>query len=300
MLITVFTPTYNRASYLPVLYKSLCDQSFTDFEWLIVDDGSVDNTSEVVENFINEKKISILYYKKENGGKHRAVNYGVQIAKGELFFIVDSDDKLPLDSLSLINAHYQKIKNDNTFGGICGLKAYFNGDILPGITNFGVIEEKLNDFRFKNSKHGNDSLLEIIAKTKVMKEFPFPEFEGEKFCAESAIWIPIGEKYKFRIFDKVIYMCEFLETGLSANSLRSRMSYPRSAMAIYERMIKSKLPTNIKIRSAINYWRFFLCLTHKERPSISIVYYPYFLLGMILHVMDIRRSKNRLKIGKER
>ena len=300
MVITVFTPTYNRASLLPVLYKSLCEQDFKDFEWLIVDDGSEDNTKEVVRSFIDDNKITISYYKKENGGKHRAVNYGVQRANGELFFIVDSDDKLPLNSLSLVNEQYQYIKDNDNFAGLCGLKAYFNGDLLPGNTDFDILECRGMDYCYKLPNNANGDIAEIVAKTSVMKLYPFPEFEGEKFCAESAIWNPICDKYMFRYFSKVIYLCEFLEDGLSANSLRSRMKNPLSAMQIYKDLCLFEVPLSVKIKAAINYWRFFFCTSRNDYPRISILFYPFMVVGFLLHIIDLKKSQKRLKIGRER
>ena len=94
-MITVFTPTYNRAYSLPRLYESLQKQTFKDFEWLIVDDGSTDNTVDMVTGWSKEGKLTIRYIQMTNGGKHRAINKGVALAKGKLFFIVDSDDWLP-------------------------------------------------------------------------------------------------------------------------------------------------------------------------------------------------------------
>ena len=110
MLITVFTPTYNRAHLLQMLYDSLCKQTFNDFEWLIVDDGSKDDTESVVNTFIAEDRLDIRYIKQSNGGKHRAINRGVAEANGDLFFIVDSDDYLSNNGLELIEYYYEQIK----------------------------------------------------------------------------------------------------------------------------------------------------------------------------------------------
>ena len=103
--ITVCTPTFNRAYILDKLYNSLLFQSFKNFEWLIVDDGSTDNTESIVKEWINKNNICIRYYKKENGGKHTAINYGLDLALGELFFTVDSDDYLTNDALYIIYAY---------------------------------------------------------------------------------------------------------------------------------------------------------------------------------------------------
>ena len=99
--ITVFTPTYNRAYTLERLYKSLLNQTSYDFEWLIVDDGSTDNTSELIKSFQNNQLFDVRYYKQGNGGKHVAINKGVELAEGELFFIVDSDDYLTDDAIAI-------------------------------------------------------------------------------------------------------------------------------------------------------------------------------------------------------
>ena len=127
-MITIFTPTYNRGNLLSRLYQSLCKQTYKEFEWVIVDDGSTDNTASIVE--LIQKKHSrsdfpIHYYKKENGGKHTAINIGVKKAQGELFFIADSDDILPPNALQIIADVWGQTKNDNSIGGICG----FDGDL---------------------------------------------------------------------------------------------------------------------------------------------------------------------------
>ena len=111
-MVTVFTPTYNRAALLPKLYDSLKRQTSLDFEWVIVDDGSQDETKSVVEGFVKESSFfSVRYYRQENHGKHVAINYGVQLAHGDKFFIVDSDDWLPENSIEKIHSLFEEIKN---------------------------------------------------------------------------------------------------------------------------------------------------------------------------------------------
>ena len=119
MLVTVFTPTYNRAYILEQLYRSLCSQTCKNFEWLIVDDGSTDNTCELVALWSQENKFSIRYYLQKNGGKHRAINKGVELAQGELFYIVDSDDQLPPNSINDILCIYSDVCDDDSFAGVC-------------------------------------------------------------------------------------------------------------------------------------------------------------------------------------
>lgn len=111
-MITVFTPSYNRAYCLPRLYISLKTQTYIDFEWLIIDDGSFDDTEQLVREWLQTPMSFIRYYKQENGGKHRAINRAVALAKGDLFFIVDSDDYLPSDSLKQLSYYYEQIKEN--------------------------------------------------------------------------------------------------------------------------------------------------------------------------------------------
>ena len=129
---TVFTPTYNRAYIIEKLYYSLQRQTFRNFEWLVVDDGSSDNTEELFSRFQKEAPFSVRYIRVENGGKHRAINVGVKNAKGRLFFIVDSDDHLLEDALEKIQKAEQTIPRNTAdkYSGIRALRAYPDGKII--------------------------------------------------------------------------------------------------------------------------------------------------------------------------
>ena len=261
MLITVFTPTYNRAYRLDALYISLCKQTFTDFEWLIIDDGSTDNTKELVDAWIREDKIKIRYIKQPNGGKHRAINRGVSVAKGVLFFIVDSDDILPIDSLEKINNHYLMIKDRKGFGGLCGLKADYHGQIVGGEKKFGIIECSSIDLRYRFKVKGDMS---EVFYTSVMKEFPFPEIENERFCPEALIWNRISSKYLIHYFDETTYCCEYLDDGLTSSIVKVRVKSPIASCMTYAELVKAPIPIAQRFRSAINFWRFRRYITSKK------------------------------------
>ena len=223
MLITVFTPTYNREQLLSRLFTSLQEQSFKDFEWLIVDDGSTDNTHDVVQKFVEEGIVPIKYVFKRNGGKHRAINEGVKHAKGELFFIVDSDDMLPPDALKRVAEVYQQIKGDRDFGGVAGVDAYPDGRIVGSGLPAPVID--CNSINIRSKYHVAGDLSEVF-RTDVMREFPFPEIEGEKFCPEVLVWNRIARKYKLRYFNEAIYIAEYQPEGLTARIVEIRMKSP--------------------------------------------------------------------------
>lgn len=288
-MITIFTPTYNRAHLLPILYISICNQSYRDFEWLIVDDGSTDSTHELVNKWSEEASFSIRYIYQENGGKHRAINKGAQEAQGDLLYIVDSDDKLPYDALESISFYYNQVKDDNEFAGVCGLKAYYDGKLVQPKVGYEVMDCKGLDYNYKLKLFGGKA---EAVKTDVIRQYQFPEFEGEKYCGESAIWNRIGAEYKFRYFSKVTYLCEFYEDGLTKNSIKNRMNSPLSAMYIYKDLCDFDVPYGVKIKAAINYWRFYFCEKNKKNHHISIQYLPYCIVGYIMHLIDLRKCKS--------
>ncbi len=285
-MITVFTPTYNRAHLLPRLYESLCQQTFKDFEWVIVDDGSTDNTESVIQPWIDTHIIPVRYYKQENGGKHRAINRGVKEAKGELFFIADSDDMLPPEALQHVTKVYEQIKEDFSFAGVCGIDGTFDGRVIGSGLPQEVMDVNAIDLRIKYGVSGD---MKEVFRTSVMKDFPFPEIPGEKFCPEMLVWNRIAKKYKLRYFNKVIYLAEYQADGITSGIVRARMNSPVASMMTYAEMTTFDIPFKQKVKAAINYWRFWLCRKAKGNESIPKLkwYYNLFMpLGWMMHVKD--------------
>ena len=211
-MITIFTPAYNRASYLPILYNSLINQSCMEFEWVIVDDGSVDDTEQVVANFIIENKIKINYTIQENHGKHTAINRGLTLAEGKYFFIVDSDDYLPHNSVENVFKWLDTIENDSSFVGVAGCRGFHNDEVI-GTTFEG---DYLDCTSLERAKYNITGDKAEIFKTCVLKNYPFPVFEGENFISENVVWHSIAKDgLKLRWFNDIIYHCEYLEGGLT-------------------------------------------------------------------------------------
>ncbi|MFZ7132234.1 MAG: glycosyltransferase family A protein, partial [Eubacteriales bacterium] len=236
-MITVFTPTYNRSFTLGKLYRSLIRQTYQEFEWLIVDDGSTDDTETLLESFLEEKKITLRWIKTKNGGKHRAINLAVREAKGGLFFIVDSDDYLYDNALEQINFYASPIMHDDVFAGVCGLKTYFNGNNVGGEKYFEILNCSALDFRFKHKVKGD---MAEVFKTAVLREYRFPEIENEKFCPEAFVWNQIALKYQFRYFNAKIYYCDYLPDGLTAKIIRLRMESPITSQLYYSDLFGMK------------------------------------------------------------
>lgn len=129
MKLTILTPTYNRGGELSQLYDSLKNQTCKDFEWVIVDDGSKDNTHEVVKAWLSDSDFPIRYFFKENGGKHTALNYAVKIIESELTFIVDSDDTLTADAVETVLRYHRRYEDEKNICGYAFLRAYPDGNV---------------------------------------------------------------------------------------------------------------------------------------------------------------------------
>lgn len=284
-MVTIFTPTYNRAYIIGKLYQSLCQQTNKDFEWLIIDDGSTDDTEKLISKWQQEKIIPIFYYKQSNGGKHRAINRGVKEAHGRLFFIVDSDDYLTDDAIEQLISQYNTIKDNQEFAGVSGFRAFPNGKrIGRGNFNSDILDCTHLERAYKYKLRGDFA---EAYKTEILAGFPFPNYPNEKFCAESLVWNRIGCKYKIRYFNKDIYVCDYLPDGLTRASVRNRRNSPTYATLIYKELMEMEVPIKIKIKSAINFWRFYPMLKTKilktHIPSFAWLLSP---IGFLVFFID--------------
>ena len=202
--ITVFTPSYNRANVLHRVYDSLVMQTYKDFRWLIVDDGSTDNTRKVVEEFAAENKISITYVYQENQGKHIATNHAVALTETELFLIADSDDTFVSEALERLVDAWDSIPCNERLqykGIICRC---YDSESLKPIGEFPQPVFDSNDldgnFRYKLNFEKW-----MLFRTDVLREFPFPDMgDGLKFFPETIIWRAMARKYKTRYIDAAL------------------------------------------------------------------------------------------------
>lgn len=247
-LVTIFTPTYNRAELLKRLYESLKEQSDKDFEWIIVDDGSKDNTKEVVQGFIKEKIIPIKYLKKENEGKHIAINVGCDMAEGELFFIVDSDDYIPKEAIEEVKRDWEKYRNNTGIAGLVYLKKWQNGNLMG--RRFEKNEFISNHVEEYNKSSNWGEKAEIL-KTEIVKKYKFPKYDNEKYIGENVLWVEVSRKYNLVYINKVIYIAEYLEAGLTMSGRKLRIENPLGSMKSAEVLMKKDI--NLKIRFK-NYW----------------------------------------------
>ena len=256
IMITIFTPTYNRGNLLYRIYESLKAQTVQDFEWLIVDGGSSDNTEEIVNGWIREQTINIRYIRKKNGGKHTAFNMGVQNAKGELFFCVDSDDFAPETCVENILKAWNKA-NDRNIAGIIGKKTDTDGKLLCGEFPKEILSVTAYDLTRKHQCYGEKSM---VYRTEVLKKFPYPEIENERFIGECVVYDRIDREYTMLLSDEVLTICEYQPDGLTGT--------------IFSTMLKN--PTGYKIYHGE---RIDMAYTFKERIGYIIRYNAFDILS---------------------
>ena len=202
-LFTVFTPTFNRAHTLGRVYESLVRQTVRDFEWVIVDDGSTDDTRALIEGLRPGAAFPIRYEYQVNQGKNAAFNAGVRLTQGELFVPLDSDDELLPDGLqTLLDAWHRCPRAErHNFSGVTGLcvdvKGNIVGDKFPHSPLDSNTLEAIYRFKIRGEKQG-------FIRTAVLREFPFPAVEGAKYIPETVIWTAIGRKYTTRFINDAV------------------------------------------------------------------------------------------------
>lgn len=233
MLITIFTPTYNRAHTLERTFKSLCALTDKDFEWLVVDDGSTDNTEELISEWKKAADFTVRYFKKTNGGKHTAYNVALQHACGELFFDVDSDDWLPEDFMQNVRNAYNQIKDYSAAAGVIAMKSDMHGLLLgKPFCESGHIEQYSS---LKDRMQGEYSL---VFMTDIAKKHKFPVFDNECFIPETVVYDRFAP-YDFLISNDVLTICEYQPDGLSCHYNQLIVENPRGYLELYRNRMDS-------------------------------------------------------------
>lgn len=215
--LSIITPTFNRSYIINILYNSLKEQTCLDFEWVVIDDGSTDNTENVIKEWINNQpSFKIKYLKQKNGGKHRAVNSGVRMASYDYIYIIDSDDYLVTNGVEKIYSWITDIGENSKLAGIAGLRGDKNGNVIGQYPSGKKYVESSNIDRRKNLLLGDKA---EVYKKAILEKYPFPEFENEKFLSEIAVWNKIAEEgYEVRWYGEIICICSYLNDGLTKNN----------------------------------------------------------------------------------
>ena len=291
--LTVFTPTYNRAYILNQCYESLVRQSCKDFIWLIIDDGSTDNTKELVEEWMkNDNKFEIRYHYKKNGGMHTGHNAAYELIDTELNVCIDSDDFMPDNAVELIVNFWREYGSDK-YSGIVALDIYKNGEVI-GCKLPDKKSTTLSGF-YDNGGQGDKKL---IYRTEVINKYPsYPEFKGEKFVPLDYKYLLADQDYELLIMNEAVCVVEYMEDGSSKNMFRQYYKNPRGFSFMRKvHMIYDKKFIN-KFKNCIHYVSSSFISKNKEFISespnklMTIFSIPF---GAILYLLIKHNNKERV------
>jgi glycosyltransferase involved in cell wall biosynthesis len=231
---TVFTPSYNRARTLPRVYDSLRVQTFRDFEWLVLDDGSTDDTRQLVERWQTESNFPIHYVFQENQGKPAAFNRGVQEAQGELFLSLDSDDACVPNALERFKFLWDGIPESkkDEFSAITVLTQDQNGNLVGDKFPRDVLDSDSIELSFKYAVRGDKWGFQ---RTEVLRQFPFPNL---RFVPEDVVWFALSRRFKTRFVNEILEIID--NRGLDRLSVKG-MQYRYAGDALYYRYVLDEL-----------------------------------------------------------
>ncbi|MBE7101575.1 glycosyltransferase family 2 protein [Bacillus cereus] len=248
--LTIFTPTYNRAYCLANCYESLKRQTCKNFVWLIIDDGSSDNTKELVDSWIDEECITIRYHWQNNQGMHGAHNTAYEMIDTELNVCIDSDDYMPDDAVEKILSFWMKYGNDEV-SGIIGLDSDTAGQIIGSKLPENIKRSTL--FALYNT-HGVTGDKKLVYRTELTKKYPYPVFKNEKYVGLAYKYYMLDWQYEMLLINEVLCCVEYLPDGSSMNMLNQYRRNPKG-FAFYRKELM-KLPfvsQSFKYRQAIHY-----------------------------------------------
>lgn len=289
--LTIFTPAFNRANLLPRLYESLCNQTNSDFDWLIIDDGSTDTTQELVQSWIQENKILITYIYQNNQGMHGAHNTAYKNITAVLNTCIDSDDYMPNNAVELILNKWNSI-DQNKFAGIIGLDSLISGGILG--TKFTTEETTLEDF-YLNGGTGDKKL---VYRTEIINRYPeYPIFEGEKYVGLGTKYLFVDKDFQMATLNEVLVVVDYQPTGSSNTMFYQYLKYPKGF--IYNRIttMKYSKSTKRKFIEAIHYISSCIILKKvnflKESPQklLTIAAIPF---GIALYILIRYNTRTKL------
>ena len=227
MQLTIFTPTYNRKELLERCYTSMLKQTNQNFVWMIIDDGSTDNTGKMVDKWKREVHgFELQYYYKKNGGLHTAYNEAIRLSETELMVCIDSDDYMPIDAVEKILSFWNKNGSDK-YAGIVALDVFEDGsvvgDLLPNLDAINLIGLLTNKYGIKNGDR------KLVVRTDLYKQYaPMPSFNGEKNFNPHYMHLQISVNYDFLVFNEPLCVVEYQDNGMSKAIFKQYLNSPLS------------------------------------------------------------------------
>lgn len=280
VLLTVFTPAYNRAHTLPRTYQSLCRQTCKDFEWLIVDDGSSDNTRELIEGWTKENFIPIRYIYQANQGMHGAHNTAYRNITTELNTCIDSDDYMPDDAVEKIISFWKE-KGSDKYAGIIGLDADVEGKLIGTPFPQNMVSTTLGDFYARGGRGDK----KLVYRTDVIKRYPeYPLFEGEKYVSLGYKYQLIDQDYELLTLNEVLVNVEYQPDGSSMNMFRQYIRNPKGFSFIRKTSMQLAPTSKRRFIEAIHYVADSMLakninfITESPRRTLTICAIPFGIL----------------------
>lgn len=251
-MLTILTTTYNRGYLLHRCYESLYKQTCKDFEWLVVDDGSTDDTEEVVNGIKKESPpFFVNYVKKENGGKHTALNFSHSYINGKYLLMLDDDDCLTQNAVETVLNDWLNYEDNEKIGCI----SYQRADLKTGrpLVDWQGKEPIVSNYiDFRVNAHRNGDCAEVV-RTSTLIKYPAPVYEGEKFLAEDFLWVNSAFEYDTVYISKVIYLCEYRMDGLTKGKRKNRFKNPMGGMYTCNLYFNSRFSFVVQMKKAVLY-----------------------------------------------
>lgn len=224
-LVSVVTPVYNRAKLLKLCWESLAAQTDKDFEWIVVDDGSTDGSAETIKK-LPDTGFPVILVEKENGGKHTALNASHPYVSGQYVLILDSDDRLVETAIEQIREGWEKFCQREEIGIVTFLKGRTVDDPSCKAEDEGI---PVDIMRYQRTCFHSSDCCEVI-RSELFLKYPFPVFEGERFISEGPLWNRVSFTHKCVYINRVIYLAEYLEGGLTRSGRALRIRNPKGGM----------------------------------------------------------------------
>lgn len=292
--LTVFTPTYNRSHLLPRVYKNLKSQTSTDFIWMIVDDGSTDDTKSLVEQWQLENRVEIVYIYKINEGMHSGHNVAYQNITTPFNVCIDSDDYMPSHAVEVIVRETDKIKDDLSFCGIIGLDALESGELIGTAIPGHLDRVKLNELYLVHGVSGDKKL---VYKTSYMQKVPpYPIFAGEKFVPLDYKCLLLDQEYDLLPVNEVLVIVEYQDDGSSKNILKQYrlnpkgFAFSRISRINYGITLKERFKNAAHLVSSALFINDLSLLRQTEKPFLTALAIP---TGILLNIyIRLNTKKN--------
>lgn len=299
--LTIFTPAYNRAYSIGRTYESLCRQTCKDFEWLVIDDGSTDNTRQLIEEWKAENRVPIRYVYQENQGMHGAHNTAYKHITTELNTCIDSDDWMPDDAVEKIVSFWKEYGSDR-YAGIIGLDVTKEGKVIGTPFPKEMNSTTLMGFYRRGGKGDK----KLVYRTSVVKKYPpYPLFEGEKYVGLSYLYMLIDQDYELLTLNHPLVMVEYQQDGSSINMFRQYWNNPQGFAFLRREYMPYAQGFFERLKVCVHYvsssiilkdWNFIKKSPMKLMTVLAII--PGIILYLVIRY-NVKKG-NRLKVSYDR